>query len=88
MRTISITIAILAMALVVTLNPKQEYKPRTVWEHYCKYNLHIHPSQATEDQYIYFLDAYSGSDEYQDLYTYYETQYPEYNRIPKHYGNP
>jgi hypothetical protein len=59
---------------------------RTVWEHYCKYNLHIHPSQATEEQYAYFLDCYSGDDQYTDLYTYYENQYPEYNHQLKHYG--
>ena len=86
MRTISLTLAAITMALVVTLNPKQEYKPRTVWEHYCKYNLHLHPSQVTEDQYIYFLDAWSGDDEYQDLYIYYENKYPEYNHQLKHYG--
>ena len=34
--------------------------------------LHIHPSQATEDQYDYFLDCWSGDDEYQYLYDYYE----------------
>lgn len=45
MRTISITIAIIIMALVVTNHPTNNFQPRTVWEHYCKYNLHIHPSQ-------------------------------------------
>lgn len=61
-------------------------EPKTVWEHYCKYTLHIHPSQATEDQYDYFLDCWSGDDEYQYLYDYYEKKYPEYNQELKHYG--
>lgn len=57
-----------------------------LWEHYCKYELHIHPSQATEDQYDYFLDRWSGDDEYQYLYDYYENKYPKYNNQLKHYG--
>lgn len=53
------------MALVVMAFPTNKFQPKTVWEHYCKYTLHIHPSQATEDQYDYFLDCWSGDDEYQ-----------------------
>lgn len=49
-------------------------------------SLHIHPSQATEEQYDYFLDCWSGDDEYQYLYDYYENKYPEYNNQLKHYG--
>lgn len=62
----------MAMALVVMAFPTNKFQPKTVWEHYCKYTLHIHPSQATEDQYDYFLDCWSGDDEYQYLYDYYE----------------
>lgn len=39
-----------------------------------------------EDQYDYFLDCWSGDDEYQYLYDYYEKKYPEYNNQLKHYG--
>lgn len=39
-----------------------------------------------EDQYDYFLDCWSGDDEYQYLYDYYEKKYPEYNQELKHYG--
>lgn len=39
-----------------------------------------------EDQYDYFLDCWSGDDEYQYLYDYYENKYPEYNQELKHYG--
>lgn len=60
--------------------------PGNPWEHYCKYELHKHPSQATEDQYDYFLDRWSGDDEYQYLYDYYENKYPKYNNQLKHYG--
>lgn len=86
MRTISITIVAIIRVLVVTNHPTNNFQPRTVWEHYCKYNLHVHPSRATEEQYTYFLDCYSGDDQYTDLYTYYENQYPEYNHQLKHYG--
>ena len=45
------------MALVVMAFPTNKFQPKTVWEHYCKYTLGIHPSQATEEQYDYFLDC-------------------------------
>lgn len=81
-----IILSSIAMALVVMAFPTNKFQPKTVWEHYCKYTLHIHPSQATEDQYDYFLDCWSGDDEYQYLYDYYENKYPEYNQELKHYG--
>ena len=43
-------------------------------------------SHPTEEQYDYFLDCWSGDDEYQYLYDYYEKKYPEYNQELKHYG--
>lgn len=42
--------------------------------------------RGCEDQYDYFLDCWSGDDEYQYLYDYYEKKYPEYNQELKHYG--
>lgn len=86
MRTKLIILTSIAMALVVMAFPTNKFQPKTVWEHYCKYTLGIHPSQATEDQYDYFLDCWSGDDEYQYLYDYYENKYPEYNHQLKHYG--
>lgn len=80
MRTKLIILTSIAMALVVMAFPTNKFQPKTVWEHYCKYTLHIHPSQATEDQYDYFLDCWSGDDEYQYLYDYYEKKYPEDNQ--------
>lgn len=77
---------VIAMALVVMAFPTNKFQPKTVWEHYCKYTLGIHPSQATEEQYDYFLDCWSGDDEYVYLYDYYENKYPEYNQELKHYG--
>lgn len=86
MRTKLIILTSIAMALVVMAFPTNKFQPKTVWEHYCKYTLGIHPSQATEEQYDYFLDCWSGDDEYQYLYDYYEKKYPEYNQELKHYG--
>lgn len=80
MRTKLIILSIIAMALVVMAFPTNKFQPKTVWEHYCKYTLGIHPSQATEEQYDYFLDCWSGDDEYTYLYDYYENKYPEYNQ--------
>lgn len=85
MRTKLIILTSIAMALVVMAFPTNKFQPKTVWEHYCKYTLHIHPSQATEEQYDYFLDCWSGDDEYTYLYDYYENKYPEYNQKLKHY---
>lgn len=80
----------IGLILVLFLNssgPNSDiFIPGNPWEHYCKYTLHIHPSQATEDQYDYFLDRWSGDDEYQYLYDYYENKYPKYNNQLKHYG--
>ena len=71
------------MALVVMAFPTNKFQPKTVWEHYCKYTLHIHPSQATEDQYDYFLDCWSGDDEYQYPYrNEKETQEPSIHTSP------
>jgi hypothetical protein len=86
MRTKLIILTSIAMALVVMAFPTNKFQPKTVWEHYCKYTLGIHPSQATEEQYDYFLDCWSGDDEYTYLYDYYENKYPEYNQELKHYG--
>jgi hypothetical protein len=82
-----ILIALIATMVAIMLFPtKNNFQPKTVWEHYCKYTLHIHPSQATEDQYEYFIDCWSGDDEYTYLHDYYENKYPEYNKELKHYG--
>lgn len=53
-----------------------------------EYNLDGYDSweDTTEDQYDYFLDCWSGDDEYQYLHDYYEKKYPEYNQKLKHYG--
>jgi hypothetical protein len=88
MRTKLIILTSIAMALVVMAFPTNKFQPKTVWEHYCKYTLGIHPSQATEEQYDYFLDCWSGDDEYQYLYDYYEKKYPEYNQEPSIHTSP
>lgn len=77
---------VLIIGLAILGNPHINYQPKTVWEHYCKYTLRIHPKDATEAQYDYFLDVWSGDDEYQYLYDYYENKYPEYHQQLKHYG--
>lgn len=77
---------VLIIGLAVIGNPYINYQPKTVWEHYCKYTLRIHPKDATEAQYEYFIDCWSGDDEYTYLYDYYESKYPEYNQQLKHYG--
>lgn len=87
MRTKLIILSIITMTLVIMAFPTNKFQPKTVWEHYCKYTLGIHPSQATEDQYDYFLDYWSGDDEYQYLYDYYENKYPDYENKYPEYNN-
>lgn len=48
MRTKLIILSSIAMALVVMAFPTNNFQPKTVWEHYCKYTLHIHPSQVNQ----------------------------------------
>lgn len=63
------------------------YMPRTAWEHYCKYNLHKFPKECSDEEFNYFVDCFSGGDEYDAIFAYYETNYPEYNLTLKHYGH-
>lgn len=89
LRAILILLASIIMGLVVAncnYNRLQSYQTKTVWEHYCKYNLHKFPENSTEEEYNYFLDCYSGGDEYDAIYAHYESTYPEYNLELKHYG--
>lgn len=80
----------LGLILVLFLNssgPNSDiFIPGNPWEHYCKYELHKHPFHTNEREYNYFLDRWSGDDEYQYLYDYYENKYPKYNNQLKHYG--
>lgn len=51
-----------------------------------EYPWHLLIIYSSEEQYDYFLDCWSGDDEYTYLYDYYENKYPEYNQELKHYG--
>lgn len=50
MRTKLIILSSIVMALVVMAFPTNKFQPKTVWEHYCKYTLHIHnPTRPTDN---------------------------------------
>ena len=43
----------------------------SVWEHYCIIDLNKLPEEATEEDYNYFLDVFTETDDYQELYEVY-----------------
>lgn len=50
---------------------KEDYKITSVWEHYCIMDLNKLPEEATEEEYNYFLDVFTETDGYQELYEVY-----------------
>lgn len=49
----------------------EDFEPTSVWEHYCIMDLNKLPEEATEEEYNYFLDVFTETDEYQELYEVY-----------------
>lgn len=49
----------------------EDYEITSVWEHYCVMDLNKLPEEATEEEYNYFLDVFTETDEYQELYEVY-----------------
>lgn len=49
----------------------EDFEPTSVWEHYCVMDLNKLPEEATEEEYDYFLDVFTETDEYQELYEVY-----------------
>lgn len=50
---------------------KEDFEPTSVWEHYCIMDLDKLPEEATEEEFDYFLDVFTETDEYQELYEIY-----------------
>ena len=50
---------------------KEDFEPTSVWEHYCIMDLNKLPEEATEEEYNYFLDVFTETDGYQELYEVY-----------------
>ena len=49
----------------------EDYTITSVWEHYCIIELNKLPEEATEEDYNYFLDVFTETDDYQELYEVY-----------------
>ena len=49
----------------------ENFEPTSVWEHYCIMDLNKLPEEATEEEYNYFLDVFTETDGYQELYEVY-----------------
>lgn len=49
----------------------EDYEITSVWEHYCIMDLDKLPEEATEEEYNYFLDVFTETDGYQELYEVY-----------------
>lgn len=53
---------------IITPKPSiEDFEPTSVWEHYCIMDLDKLPEEATEEEFDYFLDVFTESDEYQEL---------------------
>ena len=49
----------------------EDFEPTSVWEHYCIMDLNKLPEEATEEEYNYFLEVFTETDGYQELYEVY-----------------
>ena len=67
-------IALFYMGSTDATTPKvsiEDFEPTSVWEHYCIMDLNKLPEEATEEEYNYFLDVFTETDGYQELYEVY-----------------
>ena len=62
---------ILVKAMPLPGDTKEVFEPTSVWEHYCIMDLNKLPEEATEEEYNYFLDVFTETDGYQELYEVY-----------------
>lgn len=91
MRTVLYYIG-LGLILVLFLNSSgpnlDTFIPGNPWEHYCKYELHKHPFHTNEKEYNYFLDTFTSTDKYEQIWRYMLTQgrflisYQVFDNIP------
>lgn len=49
----------------------EDYEITSVWEHYCIMDLNKLPQDATEEDLNYYLDVFTETDGYQELYEVY-----------------
>lgn len=61
----------IALSAKHTSNNLADYECQSVWDHYCIYDLGIHPMDATTEDYDYFLDIFCETDGYEELYEIY-----------------
>lgn len=73
--TISLVIIFFIGGIIdATIMPKssiEDFEPTSVWEHYCVMDLNKLPEEATEEEFNYFLDVFTETDGYQELYEVY-----------------
>lgn len=66
-----IAAAIIDKAMPLPETTLEDFEPTSVWEHYCVMDLNKLPEEATEEEYNYFLDVFTETDGYQELYEVY-----------------
>lgn len=66
-----IAAAIIDKAMPLPETTLEDFEPTSVWEHYCVMDLNKLPNEATEEEYDYFLDVFTETDDYQELYEVY-----------------
>lgn len=63
--------AIIDKAMPMPGQTLEDFEPTSVWEHYCVMDLNKLPEEATEEEVNYFLDVFTETDDYQELYEVY-----------------
>lgn len=66
-----IAAAIIDKAMPLPGTTLEDFEPTSVWEHYCVMDLNKLPNEATEEELNYFLDVFTETDGYQELYEVY-----------------
>lgn len=71
---ILVTLLFIGGIIDTTLMPKpsiEDFEPTSVWEHYCIMDLNKLPEEATGEDFNYFMDVFTETQEYRELYEVY-----------------
>lgn len=77
MKYVYLTLALLIASVIIDKamplpgTTLEDFEPTSVWEHYCVMDLNKLPEEATEEEFNYFLEVFTETDGYQELYEVY-----------------
>lgn len=68
-KTILLILGVLAVILLTSIEIKEEeFSTDLVWDYYCEHIINKDPQDINEDDYVYYLDVFTETDEYLDLW--------------------